>query len=422
MEVLIIGAGTTGLLLAQGLKKANIKATVFERDTSDYYQNRERDWGMSLHWGTEAINTVLPPELQARIKEAATDPFWDPPDGGCLTLPQFAGHTGELLNVTPMPRGSLRVRRKGLRKLFSEGIEINYGKRLESIVKSDAGVTAAFEDNSQATGSLLIGCDGNSSRVRELLVGLDKSPKSSLGINMFNFTAQIDPEMSRMIRAKAPICINSYHPRNWMFWVAIQNVLDSADPTTWSFQLMFSWLGSPTKAELATQEARTAFLKSKASEYSDFWRTILDAIREDARFGVDDIAYWEPVDWSSQPLASHVTLAGDAAHAMPPYRGQGLNNALEDSYLLTKLLIEVGTHPSPEALTSLLRQYEREMIPRAKLEMQISTTAARLAHEYENRMENPLIKLGIRRSGDADFGDEPVVDGDANSSAHADGA
>lgn len=78
---------------------------------------------MSLHWGTGPIQSVLPPKLQARIKEAANDPFYDPPDNG-LTLPQYAGHSGELLNITQMPKGSLRVTRKKLRELFNEGIEI----------------------------------------------------------------------------------------------------------------------------------------------------------------------------------------------------------------------------------------------------------------------------------------------------------
>lgn len=79
---------------------------------------------MSLHWGTGPIQSVLPSKLQARIKEAANDPFYDPPENG-LTLPQYAGHSGELLNITQMPKGSLRVTRKKLRELFNEGIEIN---------------------------------------------------------------------------------------------------------------------------------------------------------------------------------------------------------------------------------------------------------------------------------------------------------
>lgn len=269
---------------------------------------------------------------------------------------------------------------------------------MRSLEKSESGITAFFEDGSQASGSVLIGCDGNNSKVRELLTGPERSQKTLMGINMFNFTTKFDADVSRMIRARHPICMNTYHPKGYMFWIAIQDVIDPEDPQTWSFQLMFSWTNRPTKEELSTQEARTVFLKSIAPEYPEFWRKVLNAIPENATFGIDSIAYWEPCNWAAHPLAERVTLAGDAAHPMPPYRGQGLNNALEDAALLTSLLNE-AQEKSLEACTLAFRHYEQEMIPRARREINISKTAAKLAHDYENLMESPLIKLGVQKLG-----------------------
>lgn len=99
-----------------------------------------------------------------------------------------------------------------------------------------------------------------------------------------------------------------------MFWLSIQDVVDPDKPASWLFQVMFSWVGQPKQKESDTQEARTAFLKSKASIYAEPWRTVLQAIPDDVTFGLDRIAQWKPFDWSSEPLASRVTLAGDAAH------------------------------------------------------------------------------------------------------------
>lgn len=269
---------------------------------------------------------------------------------------------------------------------------------MRSLEKSETGITAFFEDGSQASGSVLIGCDGNNSKVRELLTGPERSQKTLMGINMFNFTTKFDADISRMIRARHPICMNTYHEKGYMFWIAIQDVIDPEDPQTWSFQLMFSWTDRPTKEELSTQKARTAFLKSIAPEYPEFWRKVLIAIPNNAIFGIDSIAYWEPCDWAAHPLAERVTLAGDAAHPMPPYRGQGLNNALEDVALLTSLLNE-AKEKSSEACTLAFRHYEQEMIPRARREINISMTAAKLAHDYENLMESPLIKFGVQKLG-----------------------
>ena len=76
---------------------------------------------MSLHWGGEFLNTVLPPHLRDRLEEINTDPRHDfASDEGFV---QCDGLTGEVLMVMPgvMPR---RVSRRKLRGLLGEGLEI----------------------------------------------------------------------------------------------------------------------------------------------------------------------------------------------------------------------------------------------------------------------------------------------------------
>lgn len=67
------------------------------------------------------------------------------------------------------------------------------------------------------------------------------------------------------------------------------------------------------------------------------------------------------------------TLSGDAAHAMPPFLGQGSNQAIQDAYCLAKKIFEhnarsLGTFESPPladgeedvSLQRLLKEYERQ--------------------------------------------------------------
>lgn len=76
-EVLVIGAGSTGLLLAQGLKKHGIKFQIFEREDAQTYQARPREWGMTLHWAAKYITECLPPELQEGLNAGiCCDPFY----------------------------------------------------------------------------------------------------------------------------------------------------------------------------------------------------------------------------------------------------------------------------------------------------------------------------------------------------------
>ena len=71
-----------------------------------------------------------------------------------------------------------------------------------------------------------------------------------------------------------------------------------------------------------------------------------------------------------------VTLVGDAAHAMPAERGLGGNNVLEDARLLSALLAAAPQPIDGQALRTLIEQYEREMIARAKIAVRESEGAA----------------------------------------------
>jgi 2-polyprenyl-6-methoxyphenol hydroxylase-like FAD-dependent oxidoreductase len=60
--------------------------------------------------------------------------------------------------------------------------------------------------------------------------------------------------------------------------------------------------------------------------------------------------YWEP--------KSNVTLIGDAAHVMPPYAGEGVNMAMLDALMLSKLLL------SEKSPSGAIATYEAEMFAR----------------------------------------------------------
>ena len=60
--------------------------------------------------------------------------------------------------------------------------------------------------------------------------------------------------------------------------------------------------------------------------------------------------YWEP--------GPNVTLIGDAAHVMPPYAGEGVNMAMLDALVLSRLLL------SEESSSGAIARYEAEMFAR----------------------------------------------------------
>ncbi|OAL36801.1 hypothetical protein AYO20_03856 [Fonsecaea nubica] len=393
LKVIVIGAGSTGLLLAQALKQNGIACTVYEREDHSTYQNRAREWGMTLHWGAEYLSKCIPPDMVAQIDEnICCDPFFK---GKISSLPIYNGATGEkLFEMQGMdPR---RVSRKKLRKFLSQGIDVQYGKRLASVSVSGDTSTAVFEDGSSTSGSLLVGCDGSHSTVRKFLVGEELAKEEYMDIQMFNVSCTFSKETAEYLRSIHPIFKHSYHPGGFTWWNSIQDVTDPDKPDTWLFQNLLSWPGAPRPEDLPDQASRLKFWRDQIPKYAEPFATIGKELPDDLVFPTDRTVVWKPdMDWSQSPLWPRVTIAGDAAHAIPPFRGQGLNNALQDA---AKLIDEIREwRAGNKTLGEAIADYEKEMKERALLEMKISILQAETVHNWDRLMEAPFIKHGMNK-------------------------
>lgn len=123
LPVIIIGAGVSGLLLAQYLRKNGVPFRIFERDTD--LTTRGVGWGLTLHWSLPALRSLLPEDLVARLPEAYVDRA-AVARGEASAFPFFDLSTGELKGASPRAPESLRIRvtRERLRRLVATGIDI----------------------------------------------------------------------------------------------------------------------------------------------------------------------------------------------------------------------------------------------------------------------------------------------------------
>jgi len=281
-----------------------------------------------------------------------------------------------------------RVSRRKFRTLCSEGIDVQYGKRLRDITYDDAAdtVTAIFEDESRATGSMLVGTDGAQSKVRETIFGPEKSkilPVPYRGINLH--VKYGDAEKALFVRQKHPIMTHAIHPDGYWLWISIQDVPDPNDPATWTFQLQTTWKRKEDEAPPSLE-----FLKEKAQTYGEPFRSANLWVPEGTQLVVNNLSYWIPVPWDNRN--GRITLAGDAAHPMTFQRGQGMNHGIADANILVKEL--KAAVDGDQSVQMAIDAYQKEMISRAGEEVELSAMNTEMLHDWSRFQDSPILQRG----------------------------
>lgn len=119
--VLIVGAGISGLVLAQHLQQLGVRFEIFDRDSA--LDARSGGWGLTLHWALPTLRELLPAHIVKRFPEAFVNK--DASSRGDVGSFQFFNlKTGEALYSVPAEE-RIRVNRGRLRELMTSGIDVH---------------------------------------------------------------------------------------------------------------------------------------------------------------------------------------------------------------------------------------------------------------------------------------------------------
>jgi 2-polyprenyl-6-methoxyphenol hydroxylase-like FAD-dependent oxidoreductase len=379
LRVLIVGAGTGGLCLAHGLKRAGIDVAVYERD-------RTRTDGLHGYRvgidpdGSRALHACLPPELfETFVATCARAPRYF----NILTEQLDEVLSLPLANETDPIESEKSVSRMTLRQVLLTGLEdvVHFDKTFTRYEQhADGTVTAFFADGTSATGDLLVGADGTASPVHKQY--LPHARLEDSGIIAIAGKLPLTAETGRLV------------PRNVFYGVSM--VMAPRGYSCILHVMEFPW--SPNKAPKAgigNSDAELiarwpGLLFDNTTDYINwgfaaaaprFPRDVMQLRGGDLM----ELVLRMTTDWSpdfrqlvaltdpttcfpvnirtSVPIAawpsSAVTLIGDAIHTMTPGRGVGANTALRDAALLCRNVIAVDAGRLP--LIDAVADYESRM-------------------------------------------------------------
>jgi 2-polyprenyl-6-methoxyphenol hydroxylase-like FAD-dependent oxidoreductase len=370
-HVAIIGGGMGGLCLANGLKKAGVSVTVYERDQSP----DARMQGYRIHidpQGSTALHECLPPHLWDLFRSTGGDFS----QGFSIVTEQLH----ELLNLARI--GGTRdtiarhrsISRITLRRILLAGLEhhVQFNKRFLRYEETpDGAIRAHFEDGSTAQADLLVAADGVNSGVRKQY--LPHAEPIDTGVVGIGGTIPLTHGVMALaphLLLDGPVMV--VPPTACSLFMAMWKRSGEAAQTLRSLgiegplpgdedYLILALGGRPEFFGLDNQPASVSgsTLKDALRRTVIGWhpslRKLVEMLDEQQLFLNHARTAPQPVPWNS----TQITLLGDAIHSMTPYRGVGGNIALKDAALLSAQLLQVHRGETP--LLHAIAAYEASM-------------------------------------------------------------
>lgn len=348
VDVLIVGAGPVGLTLANILGLQGVRALlVEERDTLIDYPRGVGldDEALRAFQAIGLVDAVLPHTVPNQILR-----FFDakrrllvqmaPPDAR-FGWPKRNGF------VQPMVDAELL---SGLDRF--DHVRVQWGTQMTECVEDDAGVTATLSTGAQIRARYLVGCDGGRSTTRHLMgVSFDgtTSPTRWVVIDVANdplghpnSEVGADPE-----RPYASISI-AHGIRRFEFMIHNHESDELAEDPAFMAALLAKFVPHPDRVDIIRHRVYTHHSR------------IAGSFRK-GRF----------------------LLAGDAAHLMPVWQGQGYNSGIRDAFNLGWKLAAVINGQAGDAL---LDTYDVERRKHARAMIDLSTMVGRVISPTNRRI------------------------------------
>lgn len=369
----IIGAGLAGSLLAILLAKRGFKVSAYERRPDPRVATVDGGRSINMALAARGIRGLQLAGVLERVMKFAI-----PMRGrmvhehdGDAALQSYGVRPGEVI---------YSVSRAGLNRALIEaaaelpGVELHFGQLCLGL----AHEKNVLEMRDEATGRIYhiaaqpsIATDGGGSAVRDSLVSRDVSVVREEPLDHDYKELTIPPR-----DGKPALEVNALHiwPRGGFMLIALPN-----PDATFTATLFLARRGANSFEELGSPAAVDAFF---TREFPSAKALMPDLLREffEHRQGSLGTVYTQGWHFNGDVL-----LLGDAAHAIVPFHGQGMNCAFEDCAELIRLMDEHHSWAGLFESFEHARRPNTDAIAQMALENYVEMREAVLDPEYRRK-------------------------------------
>ncbi len=322
--VQIIGAGLVGSLLSIYLEKLGIKTEIFEKRPDMRKSNLGGGRSINLAISTRGLTALEEVGLKDEVMKI------------CLPMSGRAVHGVDgAVNIQPYsPNGDciFSVSRSELNKILMTAAEKRYAVPISfehSLAAVDFDSQKAMMKTSsglkEMTGEIYIGTDGSASVVRESILEKNGASLSSEKLS-YAYKEILIPAKHDGGFSLDPKALHIWPRKNFML-IALPN-LDKSFTAT----LFLSEHGEMSFDQLTTPSSVTSF-------FQDFFPDAETLVPDLAtQFFEHPTGHMVTIKLNKWSVKDRALILGDAAHAIVPFFGQGMNCGFEDCRILAGVI------------------------------------------------------------------------------------